>query len=185
MVRDASSRKAPIVDDTLYQFDTRGLLRCARIVADWLPVYIGKGAEIGSCFEISALGRSVHALRCWLRRWHYVVPGDPFPLTLTFWILVQQATGSKPEPSSSAPPATPATPAFNSEDVYLLPGKIEICQVHKLQALERVRSGRQLLHRFMVRGHWRYPPAGWKDRRMRWINSHCQGPDVAAVIERA
>ena len=45
-------------------------------------------------------------------------------------------------------------------------------------------SGRKLLHRFMVRGHWRRPAATWKEQRPRWIKPYWKGPDLAAVIER-
>lgn len=42
-----------------------------------------------------------------------------------------------------------------------------------------------MLHRFMVRGHWRRPAKAWKDQRMRWIAPYWKGPDIAVVIERA
>lgn len=74
---------------------------------------------------------------------------------------------------------------LSSEDVYFLPGKIEISQLRNFQELERVESGRRLLHRFMVRGHWRRAAARWKDQRVRWIKPYWKGPDMAAVIERA
>jgi hypothetical protein len=75
-------------------------------------------------------------------------------------------------------------PIFSSEAVYFLPGRIEISQVRKLQALERVGSGRQILHRFMVRGRWRRAAAVWKDQSVRWIKPYW-GPDMAAAVERA
>jgi len=56
--------------------------------------------------------------------------------------------------------------------------------VRKLQELERVSGGRSILHRFMVRGHWRRAAASWKDQRIRWIEPYWKGPDIAAVIER-
>src|SRR5439155_375661 len=87
--------------------------------------------------------------------------------------------------SSKREPQPSASPDFSSEDVYFLPGKIEISQVRRLQSLERVGVGRRLLHRFMVRGHWRHAPLGWKDQRVRWINPYWKGPDMAAVVERA
>jgi hypothetical protein len=74
---------------------------------------------------------------------------------------------------------------FSSENVFFLPGAIEISLLRRYQELERLPSGRQILHRFMVRGHWRRPAAGWKDQRMRWIEPYWKGPDIAAVIERA
>jgi hypothetical protein len=68
--------------------------------------------------------------------------------------------------------------------VYFLPGSIDISRVHRMQELDRVPSGRRLLHRFMVRGHWRRPAPDWSDQRMRWIAPYWKGPDLAAVIER-
>jgi hypothetical protein len=73
---------------------------------------------------------------------------------------------------------------FSSENVYFLPGAIEITRVRKLQELERISGGREILHRFMVRGHWRRAAPGWKDQRVRWIEPYWKGPDIAAVIER-
>jgi hypothetical protein len=76
-------------------------------------------------------------------------------------------------------------PVFSSEEVFFLPGTIEISRLRRLQELERAPNGRQLLHRFMVRGHWRRPPVSWSDQRMRWIEPYWKGPELAAVIERA
>ena len=49
--------------------------------------------------------------------------------------------------------------------------------------MERSDSG-QLLARFMVRGHWRKPAAGWKAQDHRWIEPHWKGPEMATVIEQ-
>ncbi len=76
-------------------------------------------------------------------------------------------------------------PVFSSESVFFLPGPIEISRVREFEELERVSSGKRILHRFMVRGHWRRAAAGWKDQRLRWIEPYWKGPDIAAVIERA
>jgi hypothetical protein len=73
---------------------------------------------------------------------------------------------------------------FSKEDVFFLPGAIEISHLRNFQQLERIPSGRTILHRFMVRGHWRRAVPGWKDQRMRWIAPYWKGPDIAAVIER-
>jgi hypothetical protein len=73
---------------------------------------------------------------------------------------------------------------FSSEDVFFLPGAVEISQLRNFQQLERIPSGRPILHRFMVRGHWRRAAPRWKDQRMRWIAPYWKGPDIAAVIER-
>jgi hypothetical protein len=72
----------------------------------------------------------------------------------------------------------------SSDEVYFLPGHIEISQLRQMQELERVPSGRKLLHRFMVRGHWRRPAKSWKDQHPRWVRPYWKGPDIAAVIER-
>ncbi|MBM4321625.1 MAG: hypothetical protein FJ125_17200, partial [Deltaproteobacteria bacterium] len=42
----------------------------------------------------------------------------------------------------------------------------------------------KLMHRFMVRGHWRRPAASWKEQRPRWIEPYWKGPDMAAIVER-
>lgn len=106
-------------------------------------------------------------------------------------ILYATSAGVEPELRRS-PGAAPRRPsasgaeplAFSSESVYFLPGAIEISRVRRMQELERVPSGRSLLHRFMVRGHWRRAAAGWEDQRLRWIEPYWKGPDIAAVIER-
>ena len=98
---------------------------------------------------------------------------------------VEPAT--RPPPTDSAgrdrlrggPPIT-----HSSEEVFFLPGAIEISQVRRLQELERVPDGRTMLRRFMVRGHWRRPARGWTDQRIRWIQPHWKGPQIATVIER-
>ncbi|MBI2894429.1 MAG: SEC-C domain-containing protein [Deltaproteobacteria bacterium] len=126
--------------------------------------------------------------------------GDPVPSTRPLPLLLRlvvnailYATSAGAEPEERAMPraaarrhraAPPARPAFSSESVYFLPGAIEISQLRRLQDLQRIPSGRQLFHRFMVRGHWRRPRKDWKDRRLRWIEPYWKGPDLAAVIER-
>ncbi len=89
----------------------------------------------------------------------------------------------RPAPLSRAGRA-PAQEATSTEGVFFLPGSIEISRLRQMQALERIPSGRQVLHRFMVRGHWRRPPKSWQDQRLRWIEPYWKGPDLAAVIER-
>jgi len=95
---------------------------------------------------------------------------------------VEPQVRASPQKRMQKGPDTP--PVFSSEEVFFLPGKIKISHVRQLQQLARVPSGRQLLHRFMVRGHWRRPAKTWKDQGMRWIEPYWKGPDIAAVIER-
>lgn len=85
---------------------------------------------------------------------------------------------------SPGPPGRGAPRPFSSESVYFLPGVIEISRVRRMQELDRVPSGRGLLHRFMVRRHWRRPASSFKDQHLRWIAPYWKGPDMAAVIER-
>jgi len=75
--------------------------------------------------------------------------------------------------------------AYSSEEVYHLPGLIDIRELRKLQNLLRSPGGGQLMHRFLVRGHWRRPNPSWKEQRPRWIKPYWKGPDVAALIERS
>jgi hypothetical protein len=107
-------------------------------------------------------------------------------------ILYATSAGVAPimKPSPMEERKRPPVPAlepfvFSSESVFFLPGKIDISSLRAYQALERLPSGRQILHRFMVRGHWRRAAANWKDQRLRWIEPYWKGPDLAAVIERA
>jgi hypothetical protein len=87
-----------------------------------------------------------------------------------------------PSPTSRS---RPAPPVFSSDEVYFLPGTIDISRVRKLQELERAPDGRALLRRHMVRGHWRRAQPQWADQRLRWIEPYWKGPDMAGIIEHA
>lgn len=102
-------------------------------------------------------------------------------------ILYATSVGVEPvvRPPASAGTKTPRATVPSSESVYYLPGTIDISRLRSLRELERTVEGRQLLHRFLVRGHWRRPPESWKDQRMRWIAPHWKGPPAAVAIERA
>jgi hypothetical protein len=71
-----------------------------------------------------------------------------------------------------------------SDSVYYLPGKIKISHMRKLRQLARGPSGRALMHRFMVRGHWRRPNPNWTDQSLRWIEPYWRGPGLAGIVER-
>ena len=73
---------------------------------------------------------------------------------------------------------------FTSEDVFHLPGKINISQLRQLKALERSGNGNQIMKRFMVRGHWRRPAENWHEQRPIWIQPYWKGPDMAVAIDR-
>jgi hypothetical protein len=89
------------------------------------------------------------------------------------------------EKASTAQTRQHVAPTVTGENVYFLPGAIDITQVRKLQTLSRVGEGSAMLRRSMVRGHWRRAPQTWNDQRLRWIAPSWKGPDLAAVIERA
>jgi hypothetical protein len=74
--------------------------------------------------------------------------------------------------------------AHSSESVFFLPGKIPISRLRQLRAVERSEGGGELFARFMVRGHWRHPPATWTDQHLRFIEPYWKGPDMATILER-
>ena len=74
---------------------------------------------------------------------------------------------------------------FSSEEVFYLPGHIDIRELRQLQAVERAPGGGRLTHRFLVRGHWRRANPSWKDQSNRWIQPYWKGPQMAALVERA
>jgi hypothetical protein len=105
-------------------------------------------------------------------------------------MLYATSSGVEPEVRAGAPrPAATARPrggrVFTSENVFFLPGSIDISHLRKLEELSRVGEGREVLRRCMVRGHWRRAAKSWSDQRLRWIAPYWKGPDMAAVIERA
>lgn len=73
---------------------------------------------------------------------------------------------------------------FCSEKVFHLPGKIRVSQIKSIMKLRSYETGRKLLKRFMVRGHWRRANPTWKDQRLRWIEPFWKGPDLATIIEK-
>ncbi len=73
---------------------------------------------------------------------------------------------------------------LSGDSVYYLPGKIKISHMRKLRQVARGPSGRTLMHRLMVRGHWRRPNPNWKNQSLRWIEPYWRGPSLASIIER-
>jgi hypothetical protein len=93
--------------------------------------------------------------------------------------LDQYRTDRSKQPDRNEPKACLA-----GDSVYYLPGKIKISHMRKLQQVARGPEGRTLMHRFMVRGHWRRPNPNWKDQSPRWIEPYWRGPSLASIIER-
>jgi len=93
--------------------------------------------------------------------------------------IEQYRVSRSKEPNHHVPEAY-----LSSDSVYYLPGKIKIAHMRKLQQVARGPSGNTLMHRFMVRGHWRRPSAEWKDQSLRWIEPYWRGPSLASIIER-
>lgn len=81
-------------------------------------------------------------------------------------------------------PGKRSNKAYSDEDVFHLPGTIDISSLERFKALEASSSGRQVLRRFMVRGHWRRAAGTWSDQRLRWIEPYWKGPDMGMIIER-
>ena len=80
--------------------------------------------------------------------------------------------GGKRIKRDAAPPKLGHT--RSGESLFLLPGKITISRLRELQACERG-AGAEVFSPFMVRGHWRRPPATWKDQLLRWIEPYWKG----------
>ena len=123
------------------------------------------------------------------------VPGDQIPAPLpglvhlvVSAILYATSPGATPSPRKAPPtPRKAGSPqqAYTSDQVWHLPGVIEIRQLRGLLELERAPGGRALLHRHMVRGHWRRANPGWKDQALRWVEPHWKGPELGPIVERA
>ena len=119
-----------------------------------------------------------------------VADADPFRQLLKVTLsAILYATSASVSTELRSRPAkgqnfAPDMPPLSDEKVFFLPGPIEISRLRQYQELERTSSGRQLLYRFMVRGHWRRAAPGWRDQRVRWIAPHWKGPDVGTIIER-
>lgn len=72
----------------------------------------------------------------------------------------------------------------SGEDVFFLPGKIDISRIKYIREIESMSDGYKIMKRFMVRGHWRKPNPSWKEQRLRWIEPYWKGPEMATIIER-
>ncbi len=97
--------------------------------------------------------------------------------TTSAGVKVEQYRGQQPH--REEPQA-----CLSSGEVYYLPGKIKISHMRKLRQVARGPSGRTLMHRFMVRGHWRRPSPNWTDQSLRWIEPYWRGPSLASIVER-
>lgn len=108
----------------------------------------------------------------------YGIPANLYITSASLKVDQYRLDRSK-QPNRETPEA-----CFSSDEVYYLPGKITISHMRKLQQVARGPSGRALMHRFMVRGHWRRPSSTWKDQSPRWIEPYWRGPSLASIIER-
>jgi SEC-C motif len=172
----------------------------------------GAARELELCFALDALGEDLPALvrhvipladdlpvQAYLDAIAPLPAIDPPPpdtspirgLLRTTINAILYATSASVElerrtpPAPSSPRRSGAPPVCSSDEVYFLPGTIDISRVRKLQELERMPEGRALVRRHMVRGHWRRAVKTWTDQRLRWIEPHWKGPDMAAIIEHA
>ena len=99
--------------------------------------------------------------------------------TTSAGVKIEQYRGTAQQPNREEPKA-----CLPGGEVYYLPGKIKISHMRKLQQVARGPSGRTLMHRFMVRGHWRRPSPNWTDQSLRWIEPYWRGPSLASIVER-
>jgi hypothetical protein len=90
----------------------------------------------------------------------------------------------KRRPSSSGSWSAAIALSWATEDVFHLPGKIDISQLRRLKEIETSHDGPKIMKRFMVRGHWRKPAVNWHDQNLRWIEPYWKGPDMALAVER-
>ncbi|MBF0433013.1 MAG: hypothetical protein HQK83_17150 [Fibrobacteria bacterium] len=73
---------------------------------------------------------------------------------------------------------------YSKEDVFYLPGKIDISQYQALSSMQKNDKSGVLNHRIMVRGHWRRANPSWHDQKLRWIMPFWKGSEDAPVIEK-
>lgn len=71
-----------------------------------------------------------------------------------------------------------------SDEVWYLPGDIEISVLRKIQQARLGAVDREQIHRCMVRGYRRRANPDWKDQNTRFIKPHWRGPSEASVVER-
>lgn len=76
------------------------------------------------------------------------------------------------------------TGGIHSEEVFHLPGTIDISMLRSIQQARRGAFSREQIHRCMVRGYRRRANPNWKDQIRRWIRPHWRGPSEASVVER-
>lgn len=76
------------------------------------------------------------------------------------------------------------TGGIHSEEVYHLPGTIDISILRSIQHARRGAISREQIHRCMVRGYRRRANPDWKDQSRRWIKPHWRGPSDASIVER-
>jgi len=70
------------------------------------------------------------------------------------------------------------------DDIFYLPGKIDITRLKYYRAFDKTSDGGMILKRFMVRGHWRKANPTWKDQSLRWIEPYWKGPEEGVYIEQ-
>ena len=76
------------------------------------------------------------------------------------------------------------TGGIHSEEVYDVPGTIDITMLRSIQQARRGAIAREQIHRCMVRGYRRRANPDWKDQSKRWIKPHWRGPSEASIVER-
>ncbi|WP_170135647.1 YecA family protein [Nannocystis exedens] len=96
-----------------------------------------------------------------------------------------ESESQRREPPAKRAEARPRGPArhYSSETIHFLPGKIDISLLRRIQQVIRGGGG-ELLHRSLVRGHFRGPHPAWKDQRIKFIEPYWRGPPDSSIVER-
>lgn len=118
---------------------------------------------------------------------HDCVPlRDLLHLVMSAVLYATSADARREERAAPPPTRKPSGKprVHSSENVYYLPGTIDISALRAIQHARRGAGDRAQIHRCLVRGHWRRANPGWKEERARWIEPYWRGPSIAAVVER-
>lgn len=91
--------------------------------------------------------------------------------------------------SASPPPSghrsgVQSLPKWSSEEIYDLPGTIDISLLRAIRRARRGAVSREQLHRCLVRGYYRRASPNWKDQEDRWVKPYWRGPTDGPIVER-
>lgn len=166
----------------------RVTLACDALDGDW-PYLVARNLKISDDRRIDEiLAQSwPDALHDELDSLHDCVPLRDLLHLVMSAVLYATSAGARTEerPARTRRASARASrPTFSSENVYYLPGTIDISALRAIQRARRGAGDRAQIHRCLVRGHWRRANPSWKEDRPRWIEPYWRGPSIAAIVER-